>query len=76
MPNKKSPHCKGTHLAALKAALIAEQQVLGLDTHTARERTDALLHATPQKTWPASVPSVLSVLSVPSIVIPTEKTLG
>lgn len=67
MPDTKLPIGNGARLAALKTALMAEQQVLALDTHTARERTDALLHATPHKTWPASVPSV---------VISKEQALG
>lgn len=67
MPNKKSPHCKGTHLAALKAALMAEQQILGLDSHIARARTDALLNETPPKNGLASTPSAI---------LPKEQALG
>ena len=47
MTDTKSPIKESRHLAALKAALMAEQQILQLDTHIARARTDALLEEAP-----------------------------
>ena len=43
MTDTKSPIRESGHLAALKTALVAEQRVLGLNTHIVRTRTDALL---------------------------------
>ena len=59
MPEKKSPLQKSTCLASLKTALLAEQQILGLDSHITRVRTDILLNETAYKNLPASTPSII-----------------
>ena len=43
MPDTKYPTQGRARLAALKTALMDEQQVLRLDPHTLRARADALL---------------------------------
>ena len=57
MPDTKSPIRGSACLAALKTALTAEQQILGLDPEISRTRTEALLDETPCETGPASNPS-------------------
>lgn len=57
MPDTKFPIRGSACLAALKTAVTAEQQILGLNPHITRARTEALLDETPYQTGPASDPS-------------------
>ena len=57
MSDTKSPLRDSGYLAALKAAIAVEQRVLGLNSHIAIARTEALLGGVPGATVSAGDPT-------------------